>query len=99
MKRKSILLTLVMCLTLFCGLTMKAQIDGYFSYETDQRTERTEGLAFSNFFGGFGQGYGEDNGISFQNFDANPVCAGNGVLMMTVTGVFYLINKRRKENK
>lgn len=75
------------------------QTDAFFTYELSQRSEDMSGLAFMDFYG---QGFNNYKGLDFQGFTGNSnndVCVGNGVLMMAASGFFYLINKRRKENK
>lgn len=75
------------------------QTDAFFTYELSQRSEDMSGLAFMDFYG---QGFNNYKGLNFQGFTGNSnndVCVGNGVLMMAATGFFYLINKKRKENK
>lgn len=75
------------------------QTDAFFTYELSQRSEDMSGLAFMDFYG---LGFNNYKGLNFQGFTGNSnndVCVGNGVLMMAATGFFYLINKKRKENK
>lgn len=74
--------------------------DAYFTYELSHRSDEVNGLTFMDFYG---QGFNDYKGLNFEGFTGNSnnndVCVGNGVIMMAATGFFYLITKRRKENK
>lgn len=74
--------------------------DAYFTYELSQRSDEVSGLTFMDFYG---QGFNNYKGMDFEGFTGNSnnndVCVGNGIIMMTATGFFYLINKKRKGNK
>lgn len=56
---------------------------------------------FSGQEGGFNFGSfdGQEGGFSFESFTGGDAPLANGLLIMTATGLIYLINKRRKENE
>lgn len=63
------------------------------------------GLTIEGFSGQFGQGFnfssfdGQQGGLNFENFTGGDTPLANGLLIMTATGLIYLMNKRRKENE
>ncbi len=104
MRKNLIVLVIVLFVSAFVMPELKAQ-DYFFYNDTKQRTGESamgNGLFFEGFYGGIGEGFGQQNGLYFEGFTGNSnndVCVGNGVLMMAATGFFYLINKKRKGNK
>ena len=79
-----------------------AHIDAYFTYDLEKRSDDVSGYNGLTFVDFYGQGFNNYQGLDFDGFtnhSNNDVCAGNGILMMAATGFFYLINKKRKENK
>ena len=72
---------------------LNAQTDGFFANVSGPREESPNGLTFGNFYG-----FNNEEGLTFDGFTGNaPV--GNGMFLMATSGLFYLITKRRKENK
>ena len=82
---------------------LKAQTDAYFSTAKELRSPETmsPGLGFDGFAGQFGQGFNfgnmdtPQNGLNFETMNGNGVPLANGLLLMTTTGLIYLMNKRR----
>ncbi len=107
MKRKFIVLSFMLGFLAFVTGGLKAQTDAYFSTAKELRSPETmsPGLGFDGFAGQFGQGFNFGNfdtqqgGFSFENFTGGNAPLGNGLLIMTATGLIYLMNKRRKENE
>ena len=101
----------MLLLLTFAVSDLKAQIDGYFKLSPVKERESglkgiggLNGLTFSNFSSGIGGGFNQQDGLSFGDFGGesiyeSKVPVGQGVFMMTATGILYLIAKRRKENK
>lgn len=102
MRKNLIVLVIVLFVSAFVMPELKAQ-DYFFYNDTKQRTGESamgNGLFFEGFYGGIGEGFGQQNGLYFEGFAGNAqVPIGDGLLMMTATGFIYLITKRRKENK
>ncbi len=93
MKKKLTLLMFLMSMGLFLSPMLKAQTDAYFSNYSAQRTEQP-GLTFNVFSGGANQ-----EGLAFNGFsEKENVPVGNGIFLMTTSGLLYLITKRRKED-
>lgn len=107
MKRKLIASTFMFGFLAMITGSLKAQTDAYFSTAKELRSPETmsPGLGFDGFTGQFGQGFNFGNfdtqqgGFSFENFTGGNATLGNGLLIMTATGLIYFINKRRKENE
>jgi hypothetical protein len=94
MKRKFIVLSFMLGFSLFCTTGIKAQNDAFFVNSTKQRTSINVGQGFN--FGSFDT---QQGGLSFEDFTGSNAPIGNGLLLMTATGLIYFINKRRKENE
>lgn len=105
MKRRIISLAFMLIFMTFFALDLNAQQrrDGFFTpYNAETRNgSLEEGLTFSGFLGGIGEGFGQQEGLDFESFNAkeNTVPVGNGMLLMATTSALYLITKRRKEDK
>lgn len=105
MKRKLIVLSFMLSFLVFVSNEIKAQNDAYFSTSDEYRTPGTTGMTFDGFSGQFGQGFNfdgfdtEQGGLGFENFTGGDAPLANGLLIMTATGLIYLMNKRRKENE
>ena len=102
MKRTIIALIFLLGFTVFFTLEVSAQSDAFFAITKEQRTDGTNGLMFSGFSGGIGEGFGQQNGLTFEDFigkENTPVPVGNGGFIMAITSVLYLVTKRRKEDK
>ena len=84
---------------------MQAQNDAYFSTSQELRSPDAMGLSFDGFSGQMGNGFNFDSfisgndGFSFEEFTGDEVPVSSGLLLMTATGLIYLMNKRRKENE
>lgn len=113
MKKNSIVLVFILLLLTFAVSGLKAQTDGYFKLapSSEEREsglmelDESVGLTFNNFSSGIG-GFNQQDGLSFGDFGGESVYdsdfevpVGQGLFVMTTTGVLYLIAKRRKENK
>lgn len=104
MKRKIIALIFILVFLTFFSLELKAQSDAFFAIKKEQRTGGSNGLMFNGFSSGTGGGFGQQDGLSFGDFAGeslyeSKVPVGQGMFVMTATGILYLIAKRRKENK
>lgn len=114
MKKNSIVLVFILLLLTFAVSGLKAQTDGYFklALSSEEREsglmelDESVGLTFNNFSSGIGGGFNQQDGLSFGDFGGESVYdsdsevpVGQGLFVMTTTGVLYLIAKRRKENK
>lgn len=112
MKKKSTVLMFMLLLLTFAVSGLKAQTDSFL--KSTGLPEKREvglmnmsepgGLTFGGFSSGFGGGFGQQDGLSFGDFEGESVYetevpVGQGLLIMTTTSVLYLIAKRRKENK
>ncbi len=77
---------------------LKAQKDAFFytPFAAEEREYGSSGLSFADF-----SGFGPQEGLDFESFTTkeNNVPVGNGMFVMAFTSAFYLITKRRKENK
>ena len=104
MKRKLIVLSLMLSFLAFIN-EMQAQNDAYFSTSQELRSPDAMGLSFDGFSGQMGNGFNFDSfisgndGFSFEEFTGDEVPVSSGLLLMTATGLIYLMNKRRKENE
>ena len=104
MKRKLIVLTFMLSFLVFISNEMQAQTDAYFSNRREYRSPDAIGISFDGFSGQFGQGFNFDSfvnqggGFEFEDFTGGDAPLTNGLLIMTATGLIYLMNKRRKEN-
>ena len=78
---------------LFRSIDVKAQNDAFFVNSSEQRTSSNLGQGFN-----FGNMDTPQNGFNFETMNSNGVPLANGLLLMTATGLIYLMNKRRKEN-
>ena len=88
MKKKFILLTFLMLLfTTFAASELNAQSDAFFTNAPEQRN----GVGNYN--------YDENSGLTFNGFRSQDLPLGGGMLIMSATGLLYLISKNRKENK
>ena len=93
MKKNLILLTFMLVFSALATSELNAQTDGFFANVSGPREESPNGLTFGNFYG-----FNNEEGLTFDGFTGNaPV--GNGMFLMATSGLFYLITKRRKENK
>lgn len=105
MKRKLIVMTFMLSFLAFISNELKAQNDAYFTTAKEYRSPDAMGLSFNNFDGQIGNGFNfgsfvtEHNGFDFEEFIGGDAPVTNGLLIMTATGLIYLINKRRKENE
>lgn len=107
MKRKLIAFTFMLSFSAVTAAGLKAQTDAYFSNANDLRSPDAvgAGFVFDEFAGRFGQGFGfgsfdtQQGGMNFESFTGGDAPLGNGLLLMTATGLIYLMNKRRKENE
>lgn len=104
MKRKLIVLSFMLSFLAFIN-EMQAQNDAYFSTSQELRSPDAMGLSFDGFSGQFGYGFNfssfetEHDGFDFEGFTGGDTPLANGLLIMTATGLIYLMNKRRKENE
>ena len=95
MKKNLILLTFMLVFSALATSELNAQTDGFFTNVIGQREESPNGLTFGNFYG-----FNNEEGLTFDDFMNNEnVPVGNGMFLMATSGLFYLITKRRKENK
>ena len=94
MKRKLIALTFMLSLSQFCTTGIKAQNDAFFVNSTEHRTFINEGQGFN-----FGNMDPQQSGLNFEKMNSGDAPVGNGLLLMTATGLIYFMNKRRKENE
>ena len=96
MKRKLIVLTFMLSFSLFDTTGINAQNDAFFEYTSEaQRASSNVGQGF--YFENLNT---QPNGIYFEEYVINgDVPLTNGMLLMTVTGLIYLMNKRRKEKE
>ena len=86
---------------------LQAQTDAYFSNSKELRSSEAVGggVGFEGFSGQFGHGFNfgsfdtQQGGFGFEDFTGGDAPVGNGLLLMTATGLIYLMNKRRKENE
>ena len=86
MKRKQFLTAFILGFIMLFATDMKAQNDGFFTQQSgDSRTGNSYNI-FSN---------GE---AGIENF-TNETPLSGGLLVLTATGLVYLIGKRRKENE
>jgi hypothetical protein len=107
MKRKIIVLTFMLSFLGFISKEMQAQTDAYFSNTKELRSSESvgAGLGIEGFSGQFGHGFNfgsfdtQQGGFGFEDFTGGDAPVGNGLLLMTATGLIYLMNKRRKENE
>lgn len=105
MKRKFIVLSFMLSFLVFISNEIQAQTDAYFSTTVEYRSPDAAGLTIEGFSGQFGHGFDFDGfdtqqgGLGFENFTGGNVPLANGLLIMTATGLIYLMNKRRKENE
>lgn len=91
----------------FISKEMQAQTDAYFSNTKELRSSESVGggMGIEGFSGQFGRGFNFGNfdtqqgGFGFEDFTGGDAPVGNGLLLMTATGLIYLMNKRRKENE
>lgn len=81
--------------SMFLVTELKAQSDGFFSTSKGLREPTSEGMQGFN----FGNFTTQQNGLDFEDFTGGDAPVGNGLLLMTATGLIYLMNKRRKENE
>ena len=93
MKRKLIVSLFMLTFFLLRPIETKAQ-DAFFTNSSEQRTYSIEQQGFN-----FGNMDTPQNGFNFETMNGNGVPLANGLLLMTTTGLIYLMNKRRKENK
>ena len=104
MKRKLIVLSLMLSFLAFIN-EMQAQNDAYFSTSQERRSPDAMGVSFDGFSGQFGYGFNFDNfanqggDLVFEDFTGGDTPLANGLVIMTATGLIYLMNKRRKENE
>ena len=102
MKKKLITLTFTILLS-FASVSMNAQTDAFFTNGADSRT--TSGsVSFNDFSGQYGQGFSfnsfnNQDGLSFNGLNSDGAPITNGLLILSATGMLYMITKRRKENK
>ena len=91
MRKRLILKTLILGFIMLLATDMKAQNDGFFSQQSgDSRTGSPYNFFSYNFF---------SNGeVGIENF-TNETPLSGGLLVLTATGLVYLIGKRRKENE
>ena len=87
MKKKLIVLTLMLLFSTFAVSELKAQSDAFFANAPEQRN----GVGNYN--------YDENSGLTFNGFTSKDLPLSGGMLIMSATGLFYLISKNRKENK
>lgn len=107
MKRKLIALTFMLSCLAVMTSGLKAQNDAFFSNEKQFRSSESvgAGMGIDGFLGQFGQGFNfgsfvsEHDGFGFEDFTGGDAPLANGLLLMTATGLIYLMNKRRKENE
>ena len=107
MKRKLIALTFMLGFLAVMTSGLKAQSDAFFSNEKELRSSESvgAGMGIEGFSGQFGQGFNfgsfdtQQGGFGFEDFTGGDAPVGNGLLLMTATGLIYLMNKRRKENE
>ena len=107
MKRKFIVLSFMLGFLAFVTGGLQAQTDAYFSNTKELRSSESvgAGMVIEGFSGQFGQGFNfgsfvsEQEGFDFEEFTGGDAPVGNGLLLMTATGLIYLMNKRRKENE
>ncbi len=106
MKRKLIALTFMLSVCSVMAVGQDTQTDAYFLDEKELRyPDAGVGFVFGDFKGLFGQGFNfeildnQQGGFGFEELTGGSVPAGNGLLLMTATGLIYFINKRRKENE
>lgn len=97
MKRRIFVITLMLCAMSFFAADIKAQTDAYFSNAQELRVGNknagTQGFAFNSIDT-------QQIGFAFEKIegvDDAPIT--DGLLLMSVTGMFYILTKRRKENK
>lgn len=100
MKKKLITLTILLS---FASVSLNAQTDAYFTNGTDSRTT-SDGVSFNDFSEGYGQGFSfnsfnNQEGLSFGGLNSDGAPITDGLLLLSATGMFYLITKRRKENE
>jgi hypothetical protein len=94
MKRKFFVLSFMLGFCLFSTAEIKAQNDAFFVNPSEHRTSVNVGQGFN--FGSFDT---QQGGFGFEDFTGGDAPVGNGLLLMTATGLIYFINKRRKENE
>ena len=105
MKRKLVVIMSILCFMAFVTREIHAQNDGYFTTVNEYRSSDAMGLSFDGFSGQMGNGFNFDSfisgndGLSFEEFIGDEAPVSSGLLLMTSTGLIYLINKRRKENE
>ena len=105
MKKRVIAFTFMLIFMASFAFELNAQKkDGFFTPYASEKRELAseEGLSFNNFYGGIGEGFGQQDGLTFEDFigkENTSVPVGNGGFIMAITSAFYLITKRRKENK
>ena len=105
MKKRVIAFTFMLIFMASFAFELNAQKkDGFFTPYASEKRELAseEGLSFNNFSGGIGEGFGQQDGLMFEDFigkENTSVPVGNGGFIMAITSVLYLVTKRRKENK
>ena len=107
MKRKFIVLSFMLGFLAFVTGGLQAQTDAYFSNTKELRSSESvgAGMVIEGFSGQFGHGFNfgsfvsEHDGFDFEEFTGDDAPLANGLLLMTATGLIYLMNKRRKENE
>lgn len=96
MKRKFIASTFLLGFLVMITANLNAQTDAFFTDANDLRTSESIGAGSGFNFSSFD---GQQGGMKFENFTGSEAPIGNGLLLMTATGLIYLMNKRRKENE
>ena len=107
MKNRVIAFTFMLIFMASFAFELNAQKkDGFFTPYASEKRELAseEGLSFNNFYGGIGEGFGQQEGLTFGGFTGKDLSdsqapVGNGMFIMATTSMLYLITKRRKENK
>ena len=96
MKRKFIASTFMLGFLVMLTASLNAQTDAFFTDAKELRTSESVGAGLGFNFSSFD---GQQGGMNFEKFTSSDTPIGNGLLLMTATGLIYLMNKRRKENE
>lgn len=97
MRKNLIVLAFMLVFLAFEPRALKAQTDAFFSNSMDLRGD-DKSAALQGF--GFASVDTQQIGFGFEKIEGgDDVPLANGLLTMSVTGLFYLLTKRKKENK